>query len=591
MTSADKRIRQIIEDYFGDDLDPNVYRSLKPHSLRGGEWLFHQGDPGDSLYFVVRGRLQAWTGNPDDGGPARLLGAVLPGDSVGEAGLLTGAVRTASIRAVRDSLLIRLDKAAFDALAVSHPAMVIRLASNVATMMQKNLAGSGESARAFSTITLLALHRTPRVKDALEHLCRALAEESGALVLDREGLGKLGAPQDSVSVADELPDALKQWAADQEHGHPLVVYRCDCEATPWTRFALRQGDIVVQLADAESHPAPSSSEQAILIDDDWAAGVQSLVLLHPAADTLEGTGAWLSPRRIDYHFHVREGRTEDAQRLLRILSGESVGLVLGAGGLRAFAALGVCKALHEARVPIDWIGGSSMGGVAGALLASGVSPQEAIDQVRVAIRAPGAGGGETSMNYSEQVGQLLNAIPDSSIEDLPLPFFCISSNLERGELHVHETGSLRQALQAGTALPGILPPVDWFGQTLVDGAVLSHLPVDVMSRLPVGRIVAVDVASRTQEVASEEEALSRQGAEGSRWWPFARRQPSSGLANMILRSAEIGMLSSVSEHGRLADVLVRPQVQDFGVTDVNAIDSIIEAGYREALACLDSSSV
>lgn len=591
MTEADRRIRQIIEAYFGADLDPSVYSSLQPHSVLGGEWLFRQGDPGDSLFFVVRGRLQAWTEGADADTPPRLLGEVLPGDSVGEAGLLTGESRTASVKAIRDSLLIQLDSEDFQRLAERHPAMVMRLASNVATMMQKNLAGSGDARRGYSTITLLALHNTEPVRQTIGQVASRLESLCDARVLNPSRLSELGAPPDAVGLAGELPDVLKQWLADQETDHPMVVYRCLCDGSPWSRYALRQADVVVQVADAESGPERSEKEQAMLLGKERPAGRQLLVLAHSDEQSLSQTANWLAARRIDHHLHLRPGVDDDVERVVRVLSGRAVGLVLGAGAVRGLAALGVYKALREKGVTIDWVGGSSIGAIVGAAVARDWTAEHAIDVTRDAFVKGKPFSDYTvpvvSLVRGQRMMRLLKDLVDIPIEDLPIPYFCVSSILGRGELSVHERGSLVDAVRASAALPGVLPPAVVDSELAVDGAVLNNLPVDVMLARPVNRIIAVDCSSNAPRTVDFEETPSSWAVLRGKWLPFARRLRVPDLATVILRSTEIGTLSQSRRRGELAELLIAPPVRQFGMTDVEAFDRIVEAGYQEAIKALE----
>ena len=133
---AHDQVLETIERYFGirDDDAEALLGELDSVDVVGGDWLFRQGEAADALYFLVRGRLQVWVEPEIRGSESapRLLGEITPGESVGEIGLLTGGVRTAGIRAIRDSELLRLDRQAFEHFAVRHPNLVMQLAGGVA---------------------------------------------------------------------------------------------------------------------------------------------------------------------------------------------------------------------------------------------------------------------------------------------------------------------------------------------------------------------------------------------------------------------------------------------------------------------------
>jgi predicted acylesterase/phospholipase RssA/CRP-like cAMP-binding protein len=585
MSQADRKTRQIIEAYFGDSVDDEVYAALKPVQLRGGEWLFRQGDVGDALYFLVRGRLQAWAEGGAGNGEPRLLGEVLPGDSVGEAGLLSAAPRSAGIRANRDSLLMRLEKPVFDRLASQHPALVMKLAGHVANLMQRNLNGSASAQRGFNTITLVALHPGALVATVVDEVAEGLAAMAGTRRLQPDGLQAAGAPQGLSASAGELPEGLKQWLSDQESEFPMVVYCCQGQDDAWARFAIRQADMVVYFADATETPALTGAEQSLGDAGIRPAGKRALVLVHSSAQ-ISGTAGWLQQRDVNFHVHIRPDRKRDVQRLLRLLSGNAVGLVLGAGAVRGLAELGVYKAMVEAGVPVDWVGGSSIGSIVGAAIAHDWPPEHAIKVARDAFV-----GGKPFSDYTlpivslirgQRMVRLLRAAVDVNIEDLPLPFFCVSSKLDKGEVHVHRLGSVVEALRASAALPGVLPPAVVDSELAVDGAVLNNLPVDIMRLQAVSKIIAVDVSCRDHRRVDYSETPTSWAILRGRLLPFAKRYRVPSLATLILRSTEIGTLLQSRERGKLADLLINPPVRQFKLTDVRAYDQIVEAGYQQA---------
>jgi len=142
-------IRQVAERYFGTELTEELLDDFEVVEVAGGDWLFRQGDDGRALYLLVRGRLQVLS----DNSASQLLGEVVPGESVGEVGLLTGEKRSAGIRAIRDSLLIRINRQSFDEMSGEHPALIMNLAANVANMLRRSrLAKTGPQ---FNTIALV----------------------------------------------------------------------------------------------------------------------------------------------------------------------------------------------------------------------------------------------------------------------------------------------------------------------------------------------------------------------------------------------------------------------------------------------------
>jgi len=172
---AGDRIQRTIEKYFDIPAGAGgpLLDELEIRHLSGGEWLMKQGDAGDALYLLIRGRLQAWKESKGAGETPKFLGEIVPGDSVGEVSLLTGEPRSASIQAIRDSLLVKIDRGSFEQLGRRHPALVLKLAANVASILQRSAAGTQAVARNLNTITLLPINHSPRVMA----FCRQLEED------------------------------------------------------------------------------------------------------------------------------------------------------------------------------------------------------------------------------------------------------------------------------------------------------------------------------------------------------------------------------------------------------------------------------
>lgn len=595
MRSTDPKVRGIIERYFQQSLGDDDLACFEMRTLPGGEWLFRQGDVGDSLYFLVRGRLQVWVAT-DSGKPAVLMGEVVAGESVGEVGLLSDEPRSAGIHAIRDSLLIEIDRASFARLADRHPAMVMKLATNVATLLQRRTSRKGAASRELKTVCLLPVTGGDAIDGFCADLTRALADHRKTLVLTPEGLAELGAPEPGFDLERDnperpLPDALRHWLADQEDEIGFLVYRCGAHDSPWSRFAVRQSDIVLEIAEDGCEPAtgpgaaPASGSEA-------TTATRALILMHEDRFAIRNTREWLERRSVDFHLHAEIGSGADVQRVARIVSGTAVGLVLGGGAARGLAALGAYRAMVEAGVPIDWVGGTSIGSIMAAEIAAGWTPEQAIENSRAAFYEGKPFGDFTipviSLLRGKRMRRLLYKYLDFQIEDSVLPYYCVSTNLGRGVKNVHTRGSMVDAICASAALPGVIPPAVIDSELTVDGALLDNLPVDIMQRNPVGRIVAVDVSSRVDKKVPFEEVPSPWAILRGRWLPFTRKYSVPSLTTLMLKATEIGTIEHSRRHGEMADLLIDPPVRQFGMMDTRSFDQIVQAGYDRARDLLES---
>lgn len=590
MNIADQKVRSIIESYFDQELHPQLLEQLETRVLHGGEWLFRQGDPGDALYFLVRGRLQVWIEPDDASGQPRLLGDVVPGESVGEVGLLSGEPRSAGIQAIRDSLLIRLDRSNFENFGEHHPALILKLAGNVAKLLQHRTSETAPTTRALKTITLLPLSNDPKIKQFCHEFVQQVSEQASMVHLSPETLPAQGAPVAQLKNGEDLPDSLKNWLSDLEDQHEFVLYRCQAGDSPWSRFAVRQSDIVLMVADADSSPDAVAWEPQVLSVQGTTVGRRALFLMQRDRHAIHNTGRWLEGRHLNYHLHLQSGCASDVRRAMRVITGKATGLVLGGGAARGLAALGSYKALVEAGIEIDWVGGTSIGSIMAATIAAGMSPDEAIRNSRQAFKLGKPFSDFTipviSLLRGNRMKRLLKVHLDLQIEDLPLPYYCVSTNLGRGTRNIHESGSLVNAIRASAALPGVMPPVVVNQELAVDGAILDNLPVDIMQQKPVGRIIAVDFSSSVPAKVDYTETPSPWAVLRGRLLPFAPRYRVPRLTSIMLKSIEAATLEEIRRLGRMADLLIDPDIRRFGMTDVKSFDKIVQAGYQRACELL-----
>ncbi|MCM2311415.1 MAG: patatin-like phospholipase domain-containing protein [Steroidobacteraceae bacterium] len=572
----------------------DVAAELETVTCRGGEWLFRQGDAADGLYLLVRGRLQVWIDAPEaDGTPPRLIAEVGPGETVGEIGLLSGAGRSAGIRATRDSLLLRMDAAAFDRLALRRPELTRQLAGGIAMRLRDRTAGGPAARRSLKTVALLPLDDGPVVRDLAERLSIALAGRGTVRVLTRHSVEEVGLVLPR-HPGEPIAPAVVDWFAAHEDTNRFVLYVADSGATPWSDAALRHADLVLLVGEAGRTPRRREWEAALLDAPRGPVARQALVLTHPGSPLgLLGTGAWLQDRNLDFHLHLREHVAADFARLVRVIDGSALGLVLGGGAARGFAHLGVYQAMSEAGIAVDWVGGSSIGSVMGAAIALDLSPDEAIARARAAFVDGKPFGDMTlpviSLLRGQRMERLIGEYLGGMIEDLPIPFFCLTSALGSGESRLHDRGSLPAALRASVSIPGVFPPAVVGGQLAIDGGILDNLPVDRMRGRPVGRVVAVDVTGRQTYEVDYEAVPSPWALLAGRYLPFARRYRVPGFLAVMLKAAEIGTMRAAREAGLRADLLIRPDVNRFSLTDVKPFAAIVAAGYeggRSALAAL-----
>lgn len=574
---------RLIPEVFGTlDADTLVEMGRVFHWVRlgRGERLFSQGDPGDALYVLVSGRLQARV--PTVGGGGRAVGEIAPGETVGEMSLLSGDPRSATVVALRDSVLQMCGRTDFEALLERHPKLSLHLSSILVERLkranQRSVADQGRM-----SIALVPLHDGIDMRPFADTLVTTLSEHGSVLHLDRMGVdGRVGHFLSRLDA--RLQDLrLLPWLEEQETRHHVVVYEADPEPSAWTLRCVGQADRIVLIADADHDPSVSELEERI---DTLLSGARPplhLVLLHPAdRDHPRGTRAWLDVREIHQHHHVRRDRVRDAERVARLLTGRGVGLALSGGGARGFAHIGVLSVIDELGIAVDAIGGTSAGAGLGAQYAMGYSPAEMrdVNWREFVARKP-------FKEYTLPVYSLVrrngfdravqSILGDLDIADLWIPFFCTSCDIHTGEKVIHRRGPVWKAARASMSLPGIVPPVVDGSRLLVDGGVLDNIPEEEMQRFCGGPVIAVDVSpSAPIPIDFEYDDMPSPWAVlWSRISPLAQRKRIPGLLEVLVRTATV---SNVGQHGmvdEVADVVLRPPVSGHGLLEFPAIDRII----------------
>ena len=557
--------------------------------LHAGETLFAAGDKGEELYFVLGGRLRA-VGN--DG---RVFSEMTRGESIGEIALLTGEPRTASVVAVRDSDLVRVSRQAFDDIVARYPAVMQTIARIVVQRLRAKEHGA-VAAKTGKCVAVLAAGTGNATATFTERLVKALERIGPTLHLSAQRLDTL-LNRPGITEVDEEDAAgirLTAWLDEQESHHQFLIYETDATASLWTRRCLRQADEILLVADAASDPAPGTVESALLgVRDVISKARQSLVLLHRDGSRLpSGTSRWFANRNIQRNFHVRLDTEKDFGRMARRLGDAAIGLVLGGGGARGLAHIGVVRALREAGVPIDMIGGTSMGAVMASLVAMDQDWDQMLETNREAWmrRKPHK---EYSLPFislirSRRLDSMAQKIwGEIEIEDLWISFFCISCNLSTSTMVVHERGSLWKAIRASASLPGVFVPVLSDGNILVDGGLVNNLPGDVMRERACRTLIVVDVGSQHEFTYKLPEFPSPWQFLRSRILPFTARIEVPHIVDVLIRTTDVSSSQKTRDVKKNADICLRPPIDAYGVLQFESLDEIAQVGYRYAKARME----
>ncbi|XP_028690359.1 patatin-like phospholipase domain-containing protein 7 isoform X11 [Macaca mulatta] len=545
--------------------------------VEAGRAIYRQGDKSDCTYIMLSGRLRSVIRKDD--GKKRLAGEYGRGDLVGVVETLTHQARATTVHAVRDSELAKLPAGALTSIKRRYPQVVTRLIhllgeKILGSLQQGPVTGhqlglptagskwdSGNPAVNLSTVAVMPVsEEVPLTAFALE-LEHALSAIGPTLLLTSDNIKRrLG----SAALDSVHEYRLSSWLGQQEDTHRIVLYQADGTLTPWTQRCVRQADCILIVGLGDQEPTVGEVEMY---------------------------------KRV---FQRPPDRHSDFSRLARVLTGNAIALVLGGGGARGCAQVGVLKALAECGIPVDMVGGTSIGAFMGALY----SEERNYSQMR--IRAKQWAEGMTSMmkaaldltypitSMFSGAGfnsSICSVFKDRQIEDLWIPYFAITTDITASAMRVHTDGSLWRYVRASMSLSGYMPPLcdPKDGHLLMDGGYINNLPADVARSMGAKVVIAIDVGSRDEtDLTNYGDALSGWWLLWKRWNPLATKVKVLNMAEIQTRLAYVCCVRQL-EVVKSSDYCeyLRPPIDSYGTLDFSKFNEICEVGYQHGRTVFD----
>lgn len=585
------RLLNILPGLFGEltpELISQLEQKMQWRRVSSGECLFRRGDPPDAAYIVLLGRLEA---NFDFG-----EAVMTSGDWVGEMALLSHEPRVSTVYATRDTELARLPIELFNTLVAEQPSAMRWMTQHVLRRLQRH-PSEIRAHRSVKSFAVVPARPNVDIDAFVESLCQELSRYGSVLCLDQQLVDREFGVPGIASVPADHPGSLRliPWLLSREEEHDYLIYRASAQWSGWSARAIRQADQVLTVVDSRHPTTLGDNEDRLAALREQGLRVRcGLVLLHPPyLDRFQNTRTWLADRHVDVHYHLRRGNADDHGRLGRLLTSRAISLVLGGGGARSCAGIGVIRAMRELGIPIDAVAGTSMGAVIGAALSAGYSEQQMLDEYSsYTAAALDATLPLVSLLSAKRINRSHDALLGSyDIEDLQLPFFCVSTNLTRGELVVHDRGPASRAVRASMSIPGVFPPTEIDGDLLIDGGLFNNVPVDIMAERVGGSIVAVDVIPDVDAVVqgSLPHTVSGWTLLAKRLNPFVTSTSNEpNIINILMRSVNMGSvgLSKSNAIRKAAAVFVRPHVRQWNVFAFRSAGSIASQGYDSAVDSL-----
>jgi lysophospholipid hydrolase len=587
-------LTKILYELFGNlsaELEQRIQEHVTWQQLQSGDVLFREGDAGDELIIVVTGRLRV---SRMQDGQEHIIGEIHQGEMVGEQALLTYEPRSATVKAVRQTDIVRLSRDDFELLVHHQPQALIKITRTI--IERQRLTKRRYHEKSSLNFAVLFLH--DKDIEFVEALAQKLhSADAPVRVFDAERFdnyyGQSGVAQTTFDNYTSL--LVNRWLTEMEVQNDQIFLVADTDWTNWTIRCLQNADRVLLVADGTKSPDLTTIE--IHLKQHFPNLRQELLLLHPPATTQpSGTMHWLEHRKVHRHHHIRQKNEQHIARVARLITGSAYGLALSGGGATALAHVGVLQVMEELGIPIDMIGGTSMGAMIGAAVALGKrvtdlktliaefsEPKKIFDLTLPFV----------ALLSTQKLTRLLqNTYGDVHIEDLWIPFFSVSSNLTKSKVEYHTRGLLWHAVRTSASLPVATVPININGNLHVDGAVMNNYPVDIMYELIEGGYV-IGVMVSPLPVAEENIDDLQPSVSGwhvlyRRLNPFAKTMQVPPIMNTLFRTLQVNSQYHFKSVAQLADLSIVLHQNFYRFFELEKYQEIIDLGYESAKPQLEA---
>lgn len=569
----------------------NLLINSKEIILEKNKCLFSRGDLSESLFIVLSGKMSAFIDEKPVVKNVAHLGA---GDLIGELGLWEHSTRTLSIKALENSKLIEIPYTSFYPLLVNHPRLHFVL-SQLVIRRFKEVMSKWSDAQNLYNIVMLPIHEGDNDVTNLYHKIKDTITSSSVT--------EYWAQEDIINYHLNDHHSAMEFISRAEPNIKIRLFCLSDTSHVFTQSILKRCDRVYLVASNDLRERGVCAKRRSQIKDYLNADAKtSLVILYNHMEKVHReTRTWLG--QFDYHdnYHICLGKRSsdtDIKRLIRYITGTSVSLVLSGGGTRGWAHVGAIRALLENNIPIDHIAGTSSGGGFASLYAKSQDTDLVIEHAKYLMldvknlfnwrnfTLPFM----SLFSYSKNTRKLQVLFDGLYIEDLQIPFFCTSTNLNKLSVNVHDQGPVWEAIRASVAIPGLWGPMNIDGDIYVDGGVINNLPTDIMRNkiAPGSKVIAVDVGHMAYDDAKYNfpPDVGFMESLGMSLKLTGRQYKMPKISDIILKSYLLGPVAINNNNRTLADVLVIPRLGDYSFTSQKHWEKLIELGYEETMRVL-----
>ncbi|MCC9603320.1 patatin-like phospholipase family protein [Stieleria sp. JC731] len=571
--------RSLLMGLSNDGLE-NVLSAFQPRSFEAGSMIVQAGDPGDELFLITAGRVRVWSGD----GPAvaeRTLSMMGPGEHFGEASVISGSPRSATVSAITYVEAMVLSGDDYRRLVKSYPELLENVTRSLTSRLsQMNVARQSgkQPKRGLHSLAVIVQDDAGwRLAESLIATLRSTKQIVQPILLcdqpeqcpqdfDRDAL-RVQPSELGITIAERIDQSLSVTIASGVNAASAAVQECNRIV-----FAVSASKGLAESNQSLFDKIPPHRRPVVALMFDGDGKTRPNMNLQESSVRCRHQGNGLNAKFA----------TDGVMRLYRHLAGRRIGLALGGGGARGIAHIGVLEVFQRAGVVFDSIAGTSAGAIVTAAVGLGFKPAEVGDFFRQEMVPPSFMAKRSSTRrifllHSFRGGRfetkLRRYMGELTFQQADLPLSITTLDLISGEQQIRRDGDLVQAVLQSINHPVFGRPIIQDGQMLVDGGVLMNVPASVLRSEGCDQVISIDVGS----TITTDYGKDRKGN---------LKKPS--YFSTLLRAMDISRRHCSALHREESDLIIIPQTSDFRIEDFHAVDALIDAGREAGEKAIDN---
>lgn len=546
----------MMTEYFGDNGSLELFEKSDLIFIRKGGVLIKQEESGTDMYLLISGALSAVV---EILGIEQIVGHIGIGECVGEMALLGNQRRSANIIAQRSCLLLKISQNEFLEANKKNPQVGLNLSKTLIRRLDHQNKGKFKDKLRSRFISLISMNPEIDSSEFAEKFKSYWTGHKKVALVDSS----------SLPFDNEIQLALK--INDLEQFDYVLMYSSLNQLEP---ALIENSDKTVFIATESDDNTFSKLNYKVSENDELL-----LAYTNQNISKLEPWFHHFSPEKV---YKYKASEKDHLERVIRIVSETPICLVLGGGGAHGLSIVGVAKALYESNVPIDIIGGTSIGSIMAAGLAQDWPFEDIYRKVRADISKNNPLTDYTipliSLIKGKKMKKVLRKHFNLPIEHCWKNLFIVTANLSRFETEVLNRGPLDKSIACSIAIPGILPPQLHNNSLMIDGGVLNNLPSDIMRKRYPGFVLSIDVISSKKRSIDHQYPINN--------WQLIKNSITGNRKNYIpntmstlMKANTLASAERADEKEAVSDIYLKPRIKK-GFLAWKEMDAFVEEGYQ-----------